>query len=153
MQVKIITQGRQSHIMSYDLDRDREVTWIGASSDSCIFYGQSGQCFVQDEQLGIINLHSKQQLLEYHALDKNANSLDIELAEFGASWGSRIVQYTEEKDVMIFANHLILPFSYFNLIQRYRSISKERERKIFFVDDYCKILGANNLHKCKYDPA
>ena len=57
--------------MSYDLDRDREVTWLGAEKNSTIFYGSGGQCYVQDEKLGIINLHTKELLLEFHALDKN----------------------------------------------------------------------------------
>ena len=140
--------------MSYDLDRDREVTWLGAERDSKIFYGTTGQCYVQDEKLGIINLHSKEQLLEFHALDKNADCMALDKVDFGVSWGQRIVRHTNsEKNLLIFANHLLLPFSYFNIIQWFRSNSKDRERKIFFVEDYCKILGANNLHKCKYDPA
>ena len=61
MQVKIVTAGNKSHIMSYNLDKDREVTWIGATRDSKIFYGTGGQsCFVQDEEFGIIDLHTKE---------------------------------------------------------------------------------------------
>ena len=59
----------------------------------------------------------------------------------------------QNKELLIFANYVLLPFSYLNIIQRYRSISQDRERSAFFVEDYCKIDGANNLHKCKYDPA
>ena len=83
IQVKIVTTGNRSHIMSYNLDKDREVTWIGASRDAQIFYGTSGNCYVQDETLGIINLHTKEQMLEFHALDKNKDSLDLGKVEFG----------------------------------------------------------------------
>jgi len=31
MQVKIVTANKSSHIISYNLDKDREVTWVGAS--------------------------------------------------------------------------------------------------------------------------
>ena len=152
MQVKIITGGKQCHIMSYNLDKDREVTWIGASLNSQIFYGSKGQCYVYDEQLGIINLHSKEALLEYHVLDKNIDCLAFDKVDFGVSWGNRLVR-RPDKNLLIFANHMLLPYSYFNIIQRFRSMSKDRERKDFFVEDYCKIKGDNNLHKCKQDPA
>ena len=152
MQVKIVTSGKQSHIMSYNLDNDREVTWIGASTNSQIFYGSSGDCYVHDEELGIINLHSKEQMLEYHARDKNQNFLAFDKVEFGVSWGNRFI-CQPDKNLLIFANHLLLPYSYFNIIQRFRSLSKDRERKTFWVRDYCRIVGANNLHKCKFDPA
>ena len=46
--------------MSYDLDRDRETTWIGASRNSSFFYGSMGECFVWDAELGIINLITKE---------------------------------------------------------------------------------------------
>ena len=46
--------------MSYDLDQDREVTWIGASSKSSFFYGNMGDCYVWDTELGIINLTTKE---------------------------------------------------------------------------------------------
>lgn len=109
-------------------------------------------CFVHDEKFGVINLHSKEQLLEYHALDKNKDCLGFEKVEFGVTWGSRLVQ-VDDKSIMLFANHLLLPFSYFNIIQRYRSVSQDRETKNFFVGDYCVIGQQNNLHKCKMDPA
>ena len=73
--------------MSYNLDKDRDHTWIGASLNSQIFYGSKGQCYVYDEQLGIINLHSKESLLEYHVLDKNIDCLAcfrLNAAEYAA---------------------------------------------------------------------
>lgn len=48
---------------------------------------------------------------------------------------------------------MLLPFSYFNIIQRFRSLSKDRERRLFFVEDYCRINGCSPLHKCITDPA
>ena len=123
MQVKIVTAGNKSHIMSYNLDKDREVTWIGANQESQIFYGASGNsCFVQDEEFGIIDLHTKEQPLEYHALDKNKDCMEMDKVDFGVQWGHRMARL-ENKEILIFANNILLPFSYLNIIQRYRSIS------------------------------
>ena len=147
--------GTRSHILSYNLDEDREVSYIGASKDARIFYGSMGnlsECYIRDEQLGILNLHTKKQLLEYHTLDKNRNFLNFDLVEYGVSWGNRVICQSD-KDLVLFANHLLLPYSYFNIIQRYRSITKDRDRKTFFAEDYCMIKGKNNLHKFEYDPA
>ena len=73
--------------MSYDLDNDREVTFICAERNSQIFYDSNGQCYVQDEKLGILNLHSKEHMLEFHALDKNKDYMALENVDFGVSWG------------------------------------------------------------------
>ena len=86
MQMKIITSGNRCHIMSYDLDKMREVTWLSASRDAKIFYGDSDDglsCYVYDADLGFVDLHSKELLLEYHALDKNRDHLHLEQVEMG----------------------------------------------------------------------
>ena len=72
--------------MSYNIDREREVTWLSASADAQIFYGENEQgttAYVFDEQYGFINLHSKELLFEYHALDKNKDVLGIDKTEMG----------------------------------------------------------------------
>ena len=155
IQVKISTSGKGSHIMSYNLDKDREVTWLSASRDAKIFFGHSAQgtaCYVYDSEFGVINLHSKEIQYEFHTLDKNRNALHLDYVKYGVQWGSRLVQL-DDKCLMIFANTMLLPYSYLNLIQRFRSISQDLERKVFFVEDYCLIGHQNSLHKFRLDPA
>lgn len=59
LQVKIITGSNSSHIMMYNLDKEREVTFVGAGKNAQIFYSEN-QVYVWDEYLGIINLFDKQ---------------------------------------------------------------------------------------------
>ena len=123
MQLKIVTAGNRCHIMSYNLDNMREVTWLSASRDAKIFYGDDDDgrtCYVYDAEFGFVNLHSKELLLEFHALDKNKDYLNFDKAEMGVQWGNRRVKVPgHHLDLMLFANTVLLPFSYFNIIQRH----------------------------------
>ena len=120
MQLKIITAGNRCHIMSYNLVKMREVTWLSASRDARIFYGDDDggrACYVYDAEFGFVNLHSKELLLEYHALDKNKVFLNFEQVEMGVQWGKRRIKNPDHNlDIMLFANTILLPFSYFNII-------------------------------------
>ena len=111
--------------MSYNLDRMREITWLSASKEAQIFYGDGDDgraCYVYDAEFGFVELHSKELLLEYHALDKNKDFLHFKQAEMGVQWGSRRVKDPGHNlDLMLFANTVLLPFSYFNIIQRFQS--------------------------------
>ena len=122
MQIKIITAGNRCHIMSYNLETMQEITWLSVSRDAKIFYGNADlgrACYVYDADFGFVELHNKELLLEYHALDKNKDHLGFEQAEMGVQWGSRRVKLTGVSELMIFANTVLLPFSYFNIIQRF----------------------------------
>ena len=54
-------------------------------------------------------------MLEFHAHDKNADCLALDKVEFGVSWGDRLLRQPD-KNLLIFANHVLLPYSYFNII-------------------------------------
>ena len=66
MQIKISNGRDNFHLISYNLDLDREITWMSADKDAEIFFDRRGECLVLDPQKGITTLHSRQNLFEYH---------------------------------------------------------------------------------------
>ena len=77
IQIKIVTGREDSHILSYNVETEREISWMASTRDCDLFYDQSGECMVLDSENGITGLNTKFSLFEYHVADRNEGCLDL----------------------------------------------------------------------------
>lgn len=64
--IKVRHGENQVYLLQYRLDTDQEDTWLTASKDTEVFFDSQDNYMVADPTLGIINLATKEVLLEYH---------------------------------------------------------------------------------------
>lgn len=152
IQIKIVTSSHSAHILSYNLDLDREVTWLTASEESRLCFSATDECLVFDPNFGLIELHRKRMLLEYHLCERSEGPSDGNSLGSKVSWGNRMVQ-TSFGTFLVFDDEVLFPFSYLSILQHYRSQVQDRSTSHYFTEDFYCIEGRNTLHKHIYDPA
>ena len=68
--VEIVLKSREKHFIQYSFQNDREMSWHAASRDSEVYFESSGLCYINEPEIGGIQLQSKEVRLAYH-LDKD----------------------------------------------------------------------------------
>ena len=73
-----MTSREDSHILSYNVELEREIAWMASTRDCDLFYDQRGECMVLDSESGITALNSKAPLFEYHVAGRTKDYLDLQ---------------------------------------------------------------------------
>jgi len=113
----------------------------------------SSELFFDSEQTpyildynGIINLETREILLQYHM---NNQKLSLKLLQAGLRWHSRFSEINEDNEseiggrLLLFAKTLVLPYSYLSLIHHYAAKDFER----FDPLDFYKFEDQTIFHK------
>ena len=58
IQIKIVTSLKDSHIVSYNISREREIQWMTSTRDCNLFYDGNGDALVLDSVNGMTEIHS-----------------------------------------------------------------------------------------------
>ena len=64
--IKVRSKENRVYMVQYCLDTDEEVTWLSGPAESDIFHNTKNEFIVANNELGLINLTTKEMLLEYH---------------------------------------------------------------------------------------
>ena len=48
IQIKIVTSLKDSHIVSYNISREREISWMSSTRDCDLFFDQDGDALILD---------------------------------------------------------------------------------------------------------
>lgn len=85
--IKVRSRDKQVLFMQYILDTNKELNWLKASKDAEVFFDDQTNFNVVDPDMGVINLKTKEVLLEYHV--RRANLLASN--KFSTEWANQLV--------------------------------------------------------------
>ena len=58
IQIKIVTSLKDSHIVSYNISREREIQWMTSTRDCNLFFDEMGDALVLDTANGMTEINS-----------------------------------------------------------------------------------------------
>ena len=87
--IKISHKASRVYLLLFNLEKNKEITWLDCSQTTQVFFNQDNEFMVVDPEIGIVNVRTHEVLHEYHT---HRNGVVDNMLTYDMSQGKRLVQ-------------------------------------------------------------